>query len=84
MAAADVARSPEQATRERGLTKVFDSLEEIELVASRVRKYRDEVATLPGCDDLVMAMSATCDQLESIRKELQQRAYFNQGQNRLF
>jgi hypothetical protein len=84
MAASDAVRTPEQVTRERALNKVFDTLEEIEIVTQRVRRYRDEVAKLSGCDDLVTLMGTAARQLETARKELQQGAYLNAGQSRLF
>lgn len=84
MESSDAARSPEQATRERAFHRVFDALEEIEIVTGRVRKYRDEVAKLDGCDDVVAVMGTAADRLEAARKELQQGAYFNAGQSRLF
>lgn len=66
------------------MVKVFDSLEQIEVATKRVRAYRDEVATLPDCTDLVTVLNTACDRLEAARKELQQGAYFNRGQTRLF
>jgi hypothetical protein len=84
MSTSDAVRTPEQVARERGLTKVYDALEEIEIVTERVRRYRDEVAKLSGCDDLVAVMGTAADRLSAARRELLQGAVFNAGQSRLF
>jgi hypothetical protein len=84
MSTADMARSPEQVIRERALNKVFDSIEEIEIVTGRLRRYGAEVAKMPDCDHLAKCIVRAADQLEAARKELQQGGYFGTGQGKLF
>jgi hypothetical protein len=39
---------------------------------------------MAGCDDIVTIMGTAARQLEAARRELQQAAYHNAGQSRLF
>lgn len=84
MTAVDGARSPEQATRERAQGIVFDAIQEIEHLASRVRRHRGDVDALPDCSDLATVLGTAADRLDQARRELMQGALFNSGQTRLF
>lgn len=84
MTAADDVRTPEEKARSRANVIVFDAIQEIEHLTTRIRRHRADVDALPDCSDLATVLGTAADRLAAARRELQQGALFNHGQTRLF
>jgi hypothetical protein len=80
----DAARTPEETARFQGRLRVDDTLERLAVLTTKIRRTRDEVARLAGCEDLARLIGQAAEQVEATRKELMQGAYFGAGQDRLF
>lgn len=84
MATPDRPDDANEAARKEGRVLVEDTLADIAALIVRTRRSRDQAGKLTDCDDLTRLLDPAAERLEAARLELQQGAYFNAGQQRLF
>lgn len=78
----DMERTPEQVAHEEALHQVEETILNIEQAIKRADRARKAI-TGDAESNLRLALDAAATQLESVRKELFQNAYFGGGQQRL-
>ncbi len=79
----ELERSPEQIAREAALHEVEETLLNIEQAIKRADRGRKAMPTGDTEQNLRLCLDRTVDQLEAVRKELFQSAYFGGDQQRL-
>jgi len=79
----EMERSPEQAAREAALHEVEETLLNIEQAIRRADRGRKSIHAEGDARNLRLCLDAVVDQLETVRKELFQSAYFGGEQRRL-
>jgi hypothetical protein len=78
----EMERTPEQVAHEEALHQVEETILNIEQAIKRADRARKAI-TGDAESNLRLALDAAATQLESVRKELFQSAYFGGGQQRL-
>ena len=76
-------RSPEQISREAALHEVEETLLNIEQAIKRADRGRKAILSGANEQNLRLSLDAAVEQLEAVRKELFQSAYFGGDQQRL-
>lgn len=76
-------RTPAQVAQEAAMREVADTLLNIEQAIKRADRARRTVAVSGREPNVEVALSAAVDQLEQVRKDLFQGAYFGGDQQRL-
>lgn len=79
----EMERSPEQVAREDALREVEETLLNIEQAIRRADRGRKAIPAGGGGRNLRLCLDAVVQQLEAVRKELFQSAYFGGEQQRL-
>jgi hypothetical protein len=79
----DSERSPDQVARETALHEVEETLLNIEQAIKRADRGRRTIPAQGNEQNLKLCLDAAVDQLEAVRKELFQSAYFGGDQQRL-
>jgi hypothetical protein len=79
----EMERSPEQIAREAALHEVEETLLNIEHAIRRADRGRKAIPTEGAEQNLRLCLDSVVDQLEAVRKELFQSAYFGGDQQRL-
>jgi hypothetical protein len=79
----EMERSPEQAAREAALHEVEETLLNIEQAIRRADHARKSIPTEGAGHNLRLCLDTVVEQLEAVRKELFQSAYFGGDQQRL-
>jgi hypothetical protein len=79
----EMERSPEQIAREAALHEVEETLLNIEQAIRRADRGRKAIPTGGTEQNLRLCLDSAVDQLEAVRKELFQSAYFGGNQQRL-
>ena len=79
----DTERSPDQVAREAALHEVEETLLNIEQAIKRADRGRKAIRGGGNEQNLKLCLDAAVEQLEAVRKELFQSAYFGGDQQRL-
>jgi hypothetical protein len=79
----EMERSPEQVAREAALHEVAETLLNIEQAIRRADRGRKAIPAEGAGHNLRLCLDSVVDQLEAVRKELFQSAYFGGEQQRL-
>jgi hypothetical protein len=79
----DSERSPDQVAREAALHEVEETLLNIEQAIKRADRGRRTIRAEGNEQNLKLCLNAAVEQLEAVRKELFQNAYFGGEQQRL-
>jgi hypothetical protein len=79
----DMERSQDQIAREAALHEVEETLLNIEQAIKRADRGRKAIPSGGNEQNLRLCLDAVVDQLEAVRKELFQSAYFGGDQQRL-
>lgn len=79
----EMERSPEQAARETAMHEVEETLLNIEQAIRRADRGRKSIPVEGAGHNLRLCLDSVVEQLEAVRKELFQNAYFGGEQQRL-
>jgi hypothetical protein len=79
----DTERSPEQIAREEAMHEVEETLLNIEQAIKRADRARKAISASSNERNLRLSLDGAVEQLEAVRKELFQSAYFGGDQQRL-